>query len=179
VGDRVAPVEDRPGRHGVAGSGRCVPAADPAVVPGRGRRRLAAGGRGAGRAADLRRPARGARRRRSAGRRRTEGRPAGDLSDIDPLAPKYDEWKQRAAQIQIAVPPRAETLLFGADRLGRDVLAKAIKGAEVSIFVGLFAAVLATIIGTILGALSGYVGAASAIFSSGSTTSSRRSRTSC
>jgi oligopeptide transport system permease protein len=84
--------------------------------------------------------------------------PPVDLSDIDPLAPKYDEWKQRAAQIQIAVPPRAETLLFGADRLGRDVLAKAIKGAEVSIFVGLFAAVLATIIGTILGALSGYVG---------------------
>jgi peptide/nickel transport system permease protein len=81
-----------------------------------------------------------------------------DLSDIDPLAPKYDEWKARAAKIQISEPVRAETLPFGADRLGRDVLAKAIKGAEVSIFVGVFAALLATIIGTILGALSGYVG---------------------
>lgn len=81
-----------------------------------------------------------------------------DLSDIDPLAPKYDEWKERAAKIQIAETPRSDTLPFGADRLGRDVLSKAIKGAEVSIFVGLFAAVLATIIGTILGALSGYVG---------------------
>ena len=81
-----------------------------------------------------------------------------DLSDIDPLAPKYDEWKERAAKIQVSEPPRAETLPFGADRLGRDVLDKAVKGAEISIFVGLFAAVLATIIGTILGALSGYVG---------------------
>ncbi len=81
-----------------------------------------------------------------------------DLTDIDPLAPKYEEWKERAAKIQITEAPRAETLAFGADRLGRDVMKKAIKGAEVSIFVGLFAAVLATIIGTILGALSGYVG---------------------
>ena len=47
---------------------------------------------------------------------------------------------------------------FGADRLGRDVLSKVIKGAEVSIFVGVFAAVLATLIGTILGAVAGYVG---------------------
>jgi oligopeptide transport system permease protein len=81
-----------------------------------------------------------------------------DLSDIDPLAPKYEEWKERAAKIQTTESPRAETLAFGADRLGRDVLAKAVKGAEISIFVGLFAALLATIIGTILGALSGYVG---------------------
>ena len=67
---------------------------------------------------------------------------------IDPLAPKYEEWKARAAKIQIAETPRADTLPFGADRLGRDVLDKAIKGGEVSIFVGLFAALLATVIGT-------------------------------
>jgi oligopeptide transport system permease protein len=81
-----------------------------------------------------------------------------DLSDIDPLAPKYKEWAERAAKIQIADPPRAQTLPFGADRLGRDVLSKAVKGAEISIFVGLFAAVVATLIGTVLGALAGYVG---------------------
>jgi len=81
-----------------------------------------------------------------------------DLSDIDPLAPKYKEWAERAAKIQIAEPPRATTLPFGGDRLGRDVLSKAVKGAEVSIFVGVFAAVLATLIGTLLGALAGYVG---------------------
>ncbi len=81
-----------------------------------------------------------------------------DLSDIDPLAPKYQEWNERAAKIQIAQEKRAETLVFGGDRLGRDVLDKVIKGAEVSIFVGVFAAVLATLIGTMLGALAGYAG---------------------
>ncbi len=81
-----------------------------------------------------------------------------DLSDIDPLAPKYKEWEERAAKIKVTETPKAETLLFGGDRLGRDVLAKAIKGAEISIFVGVFAAVVATLIGTLLGALSGYAG---------------------
>jgi oligopeptide transport system permease protein len=81
-----------------------------------------------------------------------------DLSDIDPLAPRYKEWEERAARIQISDPPRADTLPFGGDRLGRDVLSKAIKGAEISIFVGLLAATLATLIGTLLGALSGYAG---------------------
>jgi len=81
-----------------------------------------------------------------------------DLSDIDPLAPKYKEWAERAAKIQISDPPRAETLPFGADRLGRDIIAKVIKGAEISIFVGVFAALLATFIGTVLGAIGGYFG---------------------
>jgi peptide/nickel transport system permease protein len=53
---------------------------------------------------------------------------------------------------------KAETLPFGADRLGRDVLAKAIKGAQVSILVGVSAALLATAIGTLLGALAGFFG---------------------
>jgi peptide/nickel transport system permease protein len=87
-----------------------------------------------------------------------KGAKAVDLSDIDPLAPKYKEWAERAAKLQVAEPTRAETLPFGADRLGRDVLAKSVKGAEISIFVGVFAAVLATLIGTVLGALAGYVG---------------------
>ncbi|SEL77192.1 peptide/nickel transport system permease protein [Roseateles sp. YR242] len=81
-----------------------------------------------------------------------------DLSDIDPLAPKYGEWTERAKQYKTDETPRAQTLPFGADRLGRDVLAKAIKGAEISIMVGLLAAVVATLIGTVLGALSGFYG---------------------
>ncbi|MBL8304020.1 MAG: ABC transporter permease, partial [Ideonella sp.] len=51
-----------------------------------------------------------------------------------------------------------ETLPFGGDRLGRDVLSKAIKGAEVSILVGVLAALAATLIGTVLGALGGFYG---------------------
>lgn len=81
-----------------------------------------------------------------------------DLTDVDPLAPQYAQWKERAAQIQVSEPERTHAPLLGADRLGRDVLAKAIKGAEVSIFVGVFAAVVATVIGTLLGGLAGYVG---------------------
>jgi len=81
-----------------------------------------------------------------------------DISDIDPLAPRYDEWAAAAKKYETAEVVKAQTLPFGGDRLGRDVLAKAIKGAEVSIFVGVSAAVLATLIGTLLGALGGFFG---------------------
>jgi peptide/nickel transport system permease protein len=81
-----------------------------------------------------------------------------DLSDVDPLAPRYKEWAERAAQLQTADTVRHETLPFGGDRLGRDVLAKAIKGAQISIFVGVLAALVATLIGTVLGAVAGFFG---------------------
>jgi peptide/nickel transport system permease protein len=81
-----------------------------------------------------------------------------DLSDIDPLAPRYKEWAERAAKLQTAETPKAQTLPLGADRLGRDVLAKAVKGTQISVFVGVLAALLATVIGTLLGALAGFFG---------------------
>jgi peptide/nickel transport system permease protein len=84
--------------------------------------------------------------------------PPVDLSDIDPLAPRYKEWEERAAKISVTETKRADTLVFGGDKWGRDVLQKVIKGSEVSIFVGLTAALLATLIGTFLGAMAGYWG---------------------
>jgi oligopeptide transport system permease protein len=84
--------------------------------------------------------------------------PNADISAIDPLAPRYAEWAERAAKLQTAVEPKSDTLPFGADRLGRDVLQKVVKGAEVSILVGLAAALMATLIGTVLGAIAGYFG---------------------
>jgi|KBSMisStaDraftv2_1062788.scaffolds.fasta_scaffold09123_2 peptide/nickel transport system permease protein len=84
--------------------------------------------------------------------------PPVDLSDVDPLAPRYKEWEERAAKIAVTETKRAETLPFGGDKWGRDVLQKAVKGAEVSIFVGLLAALLAVSIGTMLGAAAGYFG---------------------
>ena len=81
-----------------------------------------------------------------------------DISAIDPLAPRYAEWAEAAKKYQTTATVKADTLPFGADRLGRDVLAKAIKGAEVSIFVGVSAALLATVIGTLLGAIAGFFG---------------------
>ena len=81
-----------------------------------------------------------------------------DLTDIDPLAPRYKEWAERAAKISTAIAPQAATLALGADRLGRDVLDKAVKGTEISVFVGVLSALLATLIGTVLGALAGFFG---------------------
>ena len=81
-----------------------------------------------------------------------------DISDVDPLAPKYREWAERAAKLSLIDPPRLATLPAGGDRWGRDVLAKAIKGTQISVLVGVFAALVATLIGTLLGAFSGYFG---------------------
>jgi peptide/nickel transport system permease protein len=81
-----------------------------------------------------------------------------DLSAVDPLAPRYSEWNERAAKLSTAIVKRAETLPFGGDRFGRDVLDKAIKGTQISVFVGVLAAVVATLIGTLLGAFAGFFG---------------------
>ncbi|MCS4298349.1 MULTISPECIES: ABC transporter permease [Acinetobacter] len=51
-----------------------------------------------------------------------------------------------------------QTLPFGADKWGQDVVLKTIKGAETSIIVGLISALLAVVIGTFLGAIAGYFG---------------------
>jgi oligopeptide transport system permease protein len=83
--------------------------------------------------------------------------PRADLSAVDPLAPYYAQWNAKVPP-EAATAARAATLPMGGDRLGRDVLAKAIKGAEVSIVVGLLAALAATVIGTVLGALAGFFG---------------------
>ena len=81
-----------------------------------------------------------------------------DLSDIDPLAPRYAEWAERAKQFQTTETVKATTLPFGGDRLGRDVLSKTIKGTEISVFVGVAAALVAAAIGTLLGAFGGFFG---------------------
>ena len=81
-----------------------------------------------------------------------------DLSAVDPLAPRYKEWEEKSKQFQTAETVKALTLPFGADRLGRDVLQKAVKGTEISVFVGVAAAVVATLIGVLMGAFGGFFG---------------------
>ncbi len=83
----------------------------------------------------------------------------------DPLAEdmKAIESAKRGKSAPAAAPTteaRRATLPFGADKWGRDVIAKTIKGSETSIFVGLAAAFVATLIGTVLGAVAGYYGGA-------------------
>lgn len=97
--------------------------------------------------------------------RRGGGAPAGAAgaasaggSSVDPLADVMKDIQAgKSAQASTADARRA-TLPFGADKWGRDVIAKTIKGSETSIFVGLAAAFVATLIGTVLGALAGYYG---------------------
>ena len=81
-----------------------------------------------------------------------------DLSAVDPLAPRYKEWEERAKAFQTAETVKSQTLPFGGDRLGRDVLQKAVKGTEISVFVGVAAALVATLIGVLMGAFGGFFG---------------------
>jgi peptide/nickel transport system permease protein len=81
-----------------------------------------------------------------------------DISDVDPLAPSYQAWDERAARYHAQLKPIAATLAFGGDRLGRDVLSKTLKGTQISVSVGVLAAIVATLIGAALGAIAGFFG---------------------
>jgi peptide/nickel transport system permease protein len=76
---------------------------------------------------------------------------------FDPLAGVLAEIRAESGAASIA-EATAPTLVFGADKWGRDVLKKTIKGTETSMFVGLVAAFLAAFLATVFGALAGYYG---------------------
>jgi peptide/nickel transport system permease protein len=82
-----------------------------------------------------------------------------DSGVVDPLEKEMAEIRaELAKKTGTAQVKKLETLPFGADKWGHDIIKKTIKGAETSIVVGLVAALLATMLGTIFGALSGYFG---------------------
>ncbi len=83
--------------------------------------------------------------------------PPEDLGIADPLADALTEIRKELAG-ESPSESRAPTLAFGADKWGRDVLKKAIKGTETSMLVGLVAAALAVFLGTLFGAHAGYYG---------------------
>ena len=72
---------------------------------------------------------------------------------VVPFAPDDVDFASRMQ------PPDARHPL-GTDDVGRDVLARMIHGARVSLTVGFFATVISLIIGSLLGALAGYYGGA-------------------
>jgi oligopeptide transport system permease protein len=55
-------------------------------------------------------------------------------------------------------PINRNVYIFGTDNLGRDILAKTIYGARISMMVGLVGTLTAVFIGIIFGAISGYIG---------------------
>jgi peptide/nickel transport system permease protein len=85
------------------------------------------------------------------------GSPADDYGIADPLGPSLAEIR-RSLTGEAASEARAATLALGADKWGRDVLRKAIKGTETSLLVGSAAALIAVVLGTVLGAFAGYYG---------------------
>jgi len=83
--------------------------------------------------------------------------PVSDYGIADPLGPDLAEIAKSLSGAS-ASEARAPTLPLGGDKWGRDVLKKAVKGTETSLFVGLAAAALATFLGTLFGAQAGYRG---------------------
>jgi len=87
------------------------------------------------------------------------GSPVDYYGVVDPLAEDMQAIDQQLdghlldQQVELK-----QTLPFGADKWGQDVLLKTIKGAETSILVGLLSALLAVVIGTFWGAIAGYFG---------------------
>jgi peptide/nickel transport system permease protein len=47
-----------------------------------------------------------------------------DISDMDPLAPYYDKWQQKTSGVTIPHQIKQDTLPWGGDRIGRDVMKK-------------------------------------------------------
>lgn len=75
-------------------------------------------------------------------------------------APWISPYNPRAQDFTIMgnpQPPSAEHLM-GTDTLGRDMFARVLYGARVSLAVGLLSALMAAFIGTLVGALAGYHG---------------------
>ncbi len=63
-----------------------------------------------------------------------------------------------AADLDRRLRPPSWTHLFGTDELGRDVLARTLHGARVSVAAGVLASVLALLLGAGLGAVAGWAG---------------------
>jgi peptide/nickel transport system permease protein len=82
----------------------------------------------------------------------------GASTKASPNSPASSTKNNDSPKVQTMDGPKAQLLPFGGDKWGRDVLSKAIKGAQTSLLVGFAAALVATAIGTILGAFAGYYG---------------------
>lgn len=84
--------------------------------------------------------------------------PINDYGITDPLKKELAEICSSHSQLSASTLPKKQTLPFGADKWGHDIVKKTIKGAETSIVVGLVAAFVATFLGTLFGAFAGYFG---------------------
>ncbi|MBP4051305.1 ABC transporter permease [Chromobacterium violaceum] len=76
----------------------------------------------------------------------------------DPIWAETQRARQNRDKYVVPEVRKAESLTFGADQRGRDILDKVIKGTSTSLFVGFFGSLLAIVIGAVLGASAGFFG---------------------
>jgi peptide/nickel transport system permease protein len=69
-------------------------------------------------------------------------------------------YSPNTIELRSRLQPPGKGHLLGTDDLGRDVLARMIHGARVSLTVGYFATIIAVLVGSLFGALAGYYGGA-------------------
>jgi peptide/nickel transport system permease protein len=74
------------------------------------------------------------------------------------FAPWIATQEVGATNLPMRYLPPSSAHLFGTDSTGRDIFARVVFGARISLRVGLTVVVVSAIIGTILGALAGYYG---------------------
>ncbi|QJC54480.1 ABC transporter permease [Paenibacillus albicereus] len=77
------------------------------------------------------------------------------LATVGPYLPVQSYDKQVLEDINLA--PSAQHW-FGTDELGRDVFARIVYGARISLFIGLAATLIDVVIGIVYGGIAGYVG---------------------
>ena len=77
------------------------------------------------------------------------------LAVVGPFVVPHDPFEQNLA-LRLASPSWSHPL--GLDELGRDLLARLVAGAQVSLFVGFSVVLVSAGVGTIVGAVAGYVG---------------------
>ncbi|TFB56358.1 nickel transporter permease [Cryobacterium tagatosivorans] len=77
------------------------------------------------------------------------------VAAVGPMLVPYDPIRQDFAQL--LAPPSTQHWL-GTDQLGRDVLARVVSGARISLLIGVAAVAIAVTLGTVLGLIAGFVG---------------------
>ena len=74
-----------------------------------------------------------------------------------PLIASYDEQAIKIDVMTRLTPPNREHI-FGTDEMGRDIFARVVHGARLSLLIGIASVAVALLIGGTLGAISGYYG---------------------
>lgn len=77
------------------------------------------------------------------------------LALVGPFIAPFDPARQELAA-RLAPPSFAHP--FGLDELGRDILARVLAGARISLMVGFTVVTVSSLVGTLLGAVAGYLG---------------------